>query len=183
MRFSGFHRIPKNAHLPPRPLFHMNPEKRTLCAFFGIWKKIPKNPHFPPPPHHLDHTGGSIYRPGVKKLGYFYTFSAPKAPKTCFLQRRRCREKFLSTFFEIFGKFVNKNAIKSDFWGVVCRYISKISKKSLILGKKYFYTRTKISKVLLQRWGHPTPKNICAIYVCISCHLKTCLDRLGIIRR
>ena len=102
--------------------------------------------------------GGSFYRPGVKKLGYFYTFSAPKAPKMCFLRRRRRREKFLSTFFEIFGKFVNKNAIKSDFWGVVCRYISKISKKSSILGKKYFYTRTKISKVFLQRWGHPPPK-------------------------
>ena len=75
-------------------------------------------------------------------------------------RRQRRREKFLSTFFEIFGKFVNKNAIKSDFWGVVCRYISKISKKSLISGKKYFYTRTKISKVLLQRWGHLPPKNI-----------------------
>ena len=73
--------------------------------------------------------GGSIYRPGVKKWRYFYTFSAPKAPKMGFLRRRRRREKFLSTFFEIFGKFVNKNAIKSDFWGVVGRYISKISKK------------------------------------------------------
>ena len=57
----------------------------------------------------------------------------------------RRREKFLSTFFEIwkcfrtffefFGKFVNKNAIKRDFWGFVGRYISKISKKSPFLGK------------------------------------------------
>ena len=31
--------------------------------------------------------GGSIYTPGAKKLGYFYTFSAPKAP-----------QNFLSTF-------------------------------------------------------------------------------------
>ena len=34
-------------------------------------------------------------------------------------------------FFEIFGKFVNRNAIKSDCWGVVGRCISKISKKRL----------------------------------------------------
>ena len=74
-------------------------------------------------------------------------FAAPKA-----------HEKILSTFFEVFGKFVNKNAIKSDFWGVVCRYISKISKKSPILGKKYFYSIRKISKVFLKWWGHLPPK-------------------------
>ena len=48
-----------------------------------------------------------------KKWRYFYTFSAPKSPKTYFLRRRRRHEKFLSTFFEIFVKFVNKNAIKN----------------------------------------------------------------------
>ena len=93
--------------------------------------------------------GGSIYRPGVKKWRYFYTFSAPKAPKTCFSRRRRRREKFLSTFFEIFVKFVNKNAIKSDFWGDCVEVSRKFSKnprfwqKSIsTLGRnfeKYFY--------------------------------------------
>ena len=39
----------------------------------------------------------------------------------------------------------------------MCRYISKISKKSPILGKKYFSTGLKISKVFLHRWGHPPP--------------------------
>ena len=62
--------------------------------------------------------GGVIYIPGVKKLGYFYTFSAPKAPR-----------KFFEHFCQIFGKFVNKNVVKSDFWGVICRYISKGLKK------------------------------------------------------
>ena len=47
------------------------------------------------------------------------------------------------TFFEFFGKFVNKNAIKSDFWGVVCRYISKISKKIPDFGQKVFLHRAK----------------------------------------
>ena len=100
---------------------------------------------------------------GVTPLGGGVVPSTDRGSKngdisTHFRRRRRRREKFLSTFFEIFGKFVNKNAIKNDFWGVVCRYISKISKKSSILEKKYFYTRTKIWKVLLQRWGHPPPK-------------------------
>ena len=88
-------------------------------------------------------------------------FAAPKAPR-----------KIFEHFFEIFGKFVNKNAIKSDFWGVVCRYISKISKKSSILGKKYFYTRRKISKVFLQRWGHPPPKKIPLIQIRIEILFK-----------
>merc|ERR1712175_52012 len=97
-------------------------------------------------------------------MGYFSTLSAPKAPKVCFSRRRRRREKFLSTFFEIFGKFVNKNEIKSDFWGVVCRYILKISKKSPILGKKYFSTGPKISKVFLHRCPHPPHiSDICMI--------------------
>ena len=37
--------------------------------------------------------GGSIYALGAKKLGYFYTFSAPKAP-----------QKILSLFFVNFGE-------------------------------------------------------------------------------
>ena len=43
-------------------------------------------------------------------------------------RRRRRREKFLSTFFEIFVKFVNKNAIKSDFWGDCVEVSRKFSK-------------------------------------------------------
>ena len=39
-----------------------------------------------------------------------------------------------STFFEIFGKFVDKNEIKSDFWGGIGRYVTKISKKYPFLG-------------------------------------------------
>ena len=92
--------------------------------------------------------GGSIYRPGVKNWGI----------STRFRHRRR-REKFLSTFFEIFGKFVNKNAIKSDFRCVVGRYISKISKNRRFWGKntstnfqEFWDTSTKVPT--------PTPTNI-----------------------
>ena len=103
--------------------------------------------------------GGYFYRLGPKKLGYFYTYSTPKEPKTCFSRHRRLRKKFLSTFFEIFGKFVNKNAIKSDFWGDLCRSISKIFEKSSFLAKKYFSTGPKISKVFLHRCRYPPLKN------------------------
>ena len=58
-------------------------------------------------------------------------------------------KNFLSTFFEIFVKFVNKNAIKSDFWGDCVEVSRKFSKnprfwqKSIsTLGRnfeKYFY--------------------------------------------
>ena len=77
-------------------------------------------------------------------------------------RRRRRREKFLSTFFEIFGKFVNKNAIKSDFWGVVCRYISKISKKIPDFGQKVFLHRAKFRKYFST--GALTPPNLSGIY-------------------
>ena len=70
--------------------------------------------------------GGDIYRLGPKKLGFIYTFSAPKAPKTCFLQRRRRHENFLSTFCKFWGNFL----IKSGFWGDWCRNIAKIFEKS-----------------------------------------------------
>ena len=70
-------------------------------------------------------------------------------------RRRRRREKFLSTFFEIFVKFVNKNAIKSDFWGDCVEVSRKFSKnprfwqKSIsTLGRnfeKYFYRGALIS--------------------------------------
>ena len=59
-----------------------------------------------------------------------------KIRKTGFPRRQRHHDKFLSAFYEIFGKFVNKNAIKSDFWGVAGRYISKISKKNPFFGEQ-----------------------------------------------
>ena len=73
-----------------------------------------------------------------EKIGVFlHVFGAKDAAKT-----------FLSTFFKIIGKFVNKNAIKSDFRGVVGRYISKISKKSRCLGKQYIYKLPKILRYI-----------------------------------
>ena len=71
----------------------------TWAQYFfygGVLDSI-RGAHFSAPPF-------PFYRPGAKKLGYFVTFSASKAPR-----------KFFKHFFEIFGKFVNKNAIKSDF--------------------------------------------------------------------
>ena len=91
---------------------------------------------------------GYFYRLGPKKLGCFYTFSAPKAPR-----------KFLNTFFEIFVKFVNKNAIKSDFWGDLCRSISKIFEKSSFLAKKkYFYKFQNFRKYFYRSGVTPSPK-------------------------
>merc|ERR1712240_418366 len=76
-------------------------------------------------------------------------------------RRRRRREKFLSTFFEIFGKFVNKNAIKIDFW-VICVEVSrKFSKKSPILGKKYFSTGPKFQSISPLVPSPPPQKSLC----------------------
>ena len=84
-----------------------------------------------------------------------------KLEKRVFSRRRRLRENFLCTFFrnvstnntpkitffEFFGKFV-KNAIKSDFWGVVGRYnFTKISKKVL----KNFQISKKVLKNFSRR--------------------------------
>ena len=64
-----------------------------------------------------------------------------------FSRRRRCREKFLSPFFNSkifehffrnFWKFVSKNAIKIGFLGGVGRYISTTS-KTTNFGEKYIY--------------------------------------------
>ena len=57
--------------------------------------------------------------PGGKKLKKKWFFAAHKAA-----------QKILSTFFEISGKFVNKNAIKSEFRGGLGGYISKNSKNA-----------------------------------------------------
>ena len=46
--------IPKK-HIYPLTLIFWTPEKRTLCAFFGISQKIPNNAHLLS--HYLDHTG------------------------------------------------------------------------------------------------------------------------------
>ena len=88
--------------------------------------------------------GGSIYQGGGAKnwkKGFFR--GAKGAVK--FLSTFSEILKIFSTFFEIFGKFVNKNAIKRDLGDVVGRYISKISKKSPFFGKKYIYLILKIS--------------------------------------
>ena len=45
------------------------------------------------------------------------------------------------------------------FWGVVGRYISKISKKSPFLGKKYIYQLPKILRYIYQSAEDPHPKN------------------------
>ena len=45
--------------------------------------------------------------------------------------------KFFEYCLETFGKFVNINSIKSDFWGGVDRYISKISKNTHFWEKNY----------------------------------------------
>jgi len=79
-----------------------------------------------------------------------------------FLRRRRRSEKFLSTFLDIFGKFVNKNAVKSGFWGGLGRSISKISKNAHFLEKiifnygknlKYFYQGAKSPTQISPRKG------------------------------
>ena len=77
------------------------------------------------------HLPGKNWKSGV--------FASPKAPRSVFEHSFRNLTIF-EQFFEILGKFVNKNAIKSDFWGVVGRYISKISKKSLFLRKIHLPT-------------------------------------------
>ena len=106
-------------------------------------------------------------------------FGGPTAPGGVHLPRRaknwkrggggsrrgRRREKFLSTFleiwkilitiFEIFGKFVNKNAIKSDFWGIAGRYISKISKKIPVFGRKIHPATSKNFEIHLPKCRPP----------------------------
>ena len=89
--------------------------------------------------------GGDFSTVGPKKLGYFSTLSAPRI--------------IFEHFFEIFVKFVNKNAIKSDFWGDLCRSISKIFEKSSFLAKKYFYKFRNFRKYFYRVGVTPLPKN------------------------
>ena len=75
-------------------------------------------------------------------------------------RRRRRHENFLSTFLYILEKFLNKKAIKSGFWGELCRNITKIFAKILFWKKKYFYARTKIRKHFYTGNLTPFPKNL-----------------------
>ena len=56
------------------------------------------------------------------------------------------------------GKFLNKKAIKSGFWGDLCRNIAKIFEKSWFLEKKVFLHTDENSKVFLHRCPHPPPQ-------------------------
>ena len=62
--------------------------------------------------------GGSIPPGEGQKLG-----------KRGFSRRRRRRKNFWALFWNFFGKFIDKNAIKSVFWGGLRRNISKVSTK------------------------------------------------------
>ena len=66
----------------------------------------------------------------------------------------------MSTIFEIFGKLVNKNAIKSDFGGDLCRSISKIFEKSSFLAKKFIYKFRNFRKFIYRGGVTPPPKKI-----------------------
>merc|ERR1712240_470000 len=91
----------------------------------------------------------SIYRLGPKNLGSSTRF-----------RRRRRREKFLSTFFEIFVKFVNKNAIKVIF-GVICVEVSRKFSKNPHFWQKSISTHArKFRKYFYTGALTPTPKNI-----------------------
>ena len=82
-------------------------------------------------------------------------------------QRLTRREKFLSTFFEIFVKFDNKNSIKFDFWGDLCRSISKIFEKSSFLAKKHFYKFRNFRKYFYR--GGVTPSKIYLLPTPFNC--------------
>ena len=112
----------------------------------------------------LTSSGGSIYQ-GGKTL-----------ENGGFSRRRRRCEKFwalflkfenFKLFFESFGKFVNKNAIKSDLWGVVGRYISKISKNPRFGGKIHLPTSKNFEMHLLKcRPAPPPTQKISLIFIC-----------------
>ena len=79
--------------------------------------------------------GGSIHQGGgVKKFG-----------------------KSFEHFLEISGKFVYKEAIKSVFWGVVGRFISKISKDTFF-GRKIHLPTAKKFEIHLPRCRDPLPQ-------------------------
>ena len=75
-------------------------------------------------------------------------------------RRRRRREKFLSTFFEIFGKFVNKNAIKSDFWGDCVEVSRKFSKNPRFWQKSISTLGRNFEKYFYRGALTPLPKNL-----------------------
>ena len=104
--------------------------------------------------------GISIYQGGGKILEKKFFRGAEGAAKIFWILFRYL--KILSTFFESFGKFVNKNAIKKDFWGIVGRYISNISKNSPFWGEN---TSTNFNKF----WDTSTKVPIPPKYPCKAC--------------
>ena len=66
----------------------------------------------------------------------FYEKFIKKLKKGVFASSKAPRKK-IEHFLEVLGNFGNKSAMKSDRWGDLGRYISKISEKSLFLGEKY----------------------------------------------
>ena len=65
--------------------------------------------------------------------------------------------KSFEHFLEISGKFVYKEAIKSVFWGVVGRFISKISKDTFF-GRKIHLPTAKKFEIHLPRCRDPLPQ-------------------------
>ena len=71
------------------------------------------------------------------------------------LDSKNC-EKILSTFLDIFGKFVNKNAVKSGF-GVVLVEVSQKSRKMLIFLEKIIFNYGKNLRYFYQGAKSPHP--------------------------
>ena len=100
----------------------------------------------------------------VTHLLSFYThslkwahFAAPKAPQKNFEHFFEIW-KFLSTFFEIFGKLLYRNAIESDFLVLLVDTSQNFGKNTPFWGKntstnfqKFWYTSTKVSTTPSQK--------------------------------
>ena len=113
--------------------------------------------------------GGSLLQgvPSIRKGQKMkkMSFAAPKAP-----------QMFFQYFLEKFGKFLDKNSIKNNFWGVLGRNISKISKKFPYLREKYLYQRPKILTYIYTGAETP-PKNLPNLYA-LSLYLPFILSDL-----
>ena len=81
-----------------------------------------------------------------QRIGGKGVYMAPKASR-----------KFSEYFLNIFGKFVNKNAIKSGFWGDLGRNIPKISKKTIFRSFRDISTKT-LQNYIYQGAETPSPK-------------------------
>ena len=91
---------------------------------------------------HPSREGGSFYQKGGQKIG-----------------KKGRREKFLSIFLEIFGKFVNENTIQSGFCGGLGRNTSTITKIMLIFREKILLPTANKFEILLPRCQDPSPSN------------------------